>query len=213
MKKAKIITFANQKGGVGKTTILINLAVSFANANQKVLIIDTDQQGSVLDWKELQDEHANLNIDVLTTTDIVKYVKENTSKYDFIFIDSQGKMQQNELKNITVSDLVIIPLELNQINLSAVAETAHFANKLKDEKKIKAYFLLNKVLVQTKTTSDTFKGFKSALDDYGLDTLDSYIGNRSVYANSYAIGSVFDTDNYQAKNEILNLKNEIMEIL
>ena len=47
MKKAKVIAFANQKGGVAKTTSTLNLAVALSEEGYKVLVVDMDPQGNL----------------------------------------------------------------------------------------------------------------------------------------------------------------------
>jgi len=47
-----IVAILNQKGGSGKTTISVNLARALQKENQKILLVDSDPQGSTRDWHE-----------------------------------------------------------------------------------------------------------------------------------------------------------------
>ena len=53
----KIIAFANQKGGSGKTTLSANLAVLWANSKYKVAVVDADAQNSLTYWLEARKKY------------------------------------------------------------------------------------------------------------------------------------------------------------
>ncbi len=47
-----IVAFLNHKGGVGKTTLALHVAGAWAAQGKRIVVVDTDSQGSALDWSE-----------------------------------------------------------------------------------------------------------------------------------------------------------------
>ena len=112
----KIITFANQKGGSGKTTLSANLAVFWANSNYKVAVIDSDAQQSLTYWLEARKKYYreeptgidSYPFDVRKLEDDLKQIKR---KYNFIIIDSPPSITFDTVQIIRSSDKVFVPVQ------------------------------------------------------------------------------------------------------
>ena len=82
-----IISFVNQKGGVGKTTTAINLAIGLKKKNHNLVFIDADPQGSAVQWHTIE---GNKSFEILhhpspiDATDI----KQLSINYDYVIIDA-----------------------------------------------------------------------------------------------------------------------------
>ena len=109
--KAKIFAFANQKGGVGKTTTAINLGCAIAGAGEKVLIIDLDPQGNASTGLGInKDDRKFSTYDILTSEQTIIDIKFET----------------------LVQNLDIVPSTLDLLGLEAVlAEDNEKSYKLK----------------------------------------------------------------------------------
>ncbi len=124
---AKIISFATQKGGVGKSTLLMLTACAMHNrTDKKVLVIDCDPQKSV---KEIYTQENNPNsFDVITfdwkqpkpEVNFDKTIALAERKYDVIFLDIPGKIEGREVYfSILISDIVVVPIVASALDINA----------------------------------------------------------------------------------------------
>ena len=149
----KIITFSNQKGGSGKTTLSANLAVLWSNSGYKVAIIDADAQKSLTYWHDARKKYYGNNetgIDVypyLTST-IIDDVKKIKRKYNFIIIDSPPSITYDTIQILKSADRIIVPVQPSPVDLMA---TIPFLSLVKQERK-KSTIVLNRVLPRAKLT-------------------------------------------------------------
>jgi chromosome partitioning protein len=205
----KLICIATQKGGAGKTTTAISLATTLA-LNFKVLLVDVDPQSSVTDWGS-DIEIENLTV-ISVQNNLKKTLKSISSQFDYIILDMPAKIKNIEAEAISISDLVIMPVEPSQLNLWAVHETATLVERHIEVSKGTAYarFLISRANPQTKSFSE----IKEALKEYNIPVMNAFITNRIEFSNVISQGkTIHESNNQKAIDEVIKLKNEVLAVL
>lgn len=129
MDKCKVIAVTNQKGGVGKTTTTVNLGVGLAQQGKKVLLVDTDPQGSLTVSLGVK------NPDELDTTisDLMQVVMDNRNL---------SPRDSGILKDIEGVDLVPSNIGLSSFEVSLVNTMSRefvLRSYLGEERRVRAY--------------------------------------------------------------------------
>lgn len=104
------ISLIAQKGGTGKTTLALSLAVAAAQAGRTVAVIDLDPQASAANWADrraAKDAPAVVSAHVPRLQSVIDTAREGG--VDLVIIDTPGKSEQAALAAAKAADLVLIP--------------------------------------------------------------------------------------------------------
>lgn len=176
-----IIGVLNQKGGVGKTTIAVNLAATYAESANRVLLVDADPQGSSLAWLAARESKATFSVVGMPTTTIHRDLPDVSQGYYVTIIDGPPRATDIGRAAILASDLVVIPVQPSPYDVWATQDVMKIlADARIYRPQIKALFVINRKIVKTAIGRDVAK----ALDQFGLPVCDVALHQRVVYAES-----------------------------
>ena len=205
-----IIAVLNQKGGVGKTTLSVNLSAALALAGQRVLLIDADPQGSALDWQAARQGASLFPVVGIAKPTLHKDIPGLASSYDQVVIDGPPRVNELAKSAILAADRVLIPVQPSPYDVWAADDIVKLIQEVALFKEtLSSRFVITRKIGNTAIGRDV----AAALKDYPFPVAATTIGQRVVFAESAANGlSVLECDpKGQAAKEIQSLVRELME--
>lgn len=204
----KVIAILNQKGGTGKTTVAVNLSTGIAVKRHKVLLVDADPQGSVLQWQAITG-NSPFDVTHYPYGDFHRAILDMAKGYQYVIVDGPPGTGEITRSILVSANMVIIPVGPSPLDIWSASETAEL---VKDARKVntrlKVKILISKKIPNTRIGREV----REALGGYGFDILNTEVSQRVAYVESMIAGESVLTysPNSEAGREMLALTDEIM---
>ena len=206
-----VISILNPKGGSGKTTLSTNIARALHDRSNKVLLVDSDPQGSASDWHAARDDNP-LPFIAYGKPENLKALPGVAAPYDYVLIDGAAKLEGMIAAAVKVSDAILIPVQPSPYDIWAASDLVDLTKARQEvtDGKPQAAFIISRAVKNTVLAKEIIE----ALSEYELPIFSSLTVQRQSYPRTAAEGlTVFDGLNEQARDEINALTDEIEKFL
>ena len=178
-----VVGVIGQKGGGGKTTTSIGIAVAAAEQGLAPVIIDIDQQANAAKWK---DRRPTENVAVVATAQSrIKQTVDTARKHgaDFIVIDSPGHNDSAAMETVRAADIVLLPVEAQMFHFDTLPAMRDLIRLAGDKP---TWLLVNKLHPAAVVQAEKLK--KMLEQAYGMPVCPVHLSRLDIYATSADMG-------------------------
>jgi len=191
-----VISFANAKGGAGKTTAALLLATELAPQGFRVTIIDADPQRWISQWSEISGPVRNVDvISEVTVASLQCHLRELAPRTDYFIIDLAGARDAIVTTAIGLSDHVMIPVQGSAMDAKGAAQILDLLSFLKDKANLDIAHSVVLTRVTSMVTTRALLTIKGLLAARGVNVLDTPIGERIAFKELFETGGTLHTLN------------------
>jgi chromosome partitioning protein len=178
------IAIVNQKGGVGKTTVAINLAGALVQEGYKVLLLDSDPQGSATQWHSLS-ASPEFQVRHYPGQLVKSRLKKVFNSHDFVVIDAPPATGAVTRSILALADWALMPVSPSPLDIWSSNETVgQIKQARKKRPKLKVSLLVYRKITGTRLARQV----RDALVTYGLPVMPVELSQRVAYLEAMLNG-------------------------
>jgi chromosome partitioning protein len=180
---AFVIAVAQRKGGAGKSTIAANLAAAYAEAGQRVALLDIDPQRSLARWDELRGRARKarpLHFEAPSGWRVPGILDRLKREADIVLLDTAPHDDTDARVAVRSADLVLVPLQPSAADLWSMDATLDLAKK----EGRRVMLVLNRAPASGRLLDQV----RAAIAERGLPLAPAVIGNRTAFAQAFMAG-------------------------
>jgi chromosome partitioning protein len=205
----KVITIAQQKGGSGKTTLAVNLAVAFSRMGHSVALLDTDPQGSLGRWflaRRARMQAPGMDLSTASAWGVSYECEKLRKTTDIVIVDTPPKVDADLRPALREADLILIPVAASHVDLWAVEGVLDLAAR---EHK-RTTIVLNRTKAGTRLAEDV----ALAASEMDAELALARLGHRVAFAETLGTGlGVQEAGRSTAGTEVQALADEVLALL
>ncbi|AEG04939.1 ParA family protein [Sinorhizobium meliloti WSM1022] len=184
-----VITFANAKGGAGKTTAALILSTELARQGNRVVVLDADPQRWITSWSEVSGRVANLEvISHVTPASLPCHIRELKGEADFIVIDLAGAKDAIVALALGLSDHVLIPVQGCAMDARGAVQILELIRHIGEKARVRINHSVVLTRVNSLVTTRALQTIKALLASRGVSVLDTPIVERVAYREIFECG-------------------------
>jgi len=212
-----VISFANAKGGAGKTTAALLLATELAERGNRVSIVDADPQRWITQWAEMPSECDGSRrdtkkdiaiIDQVTAASVASVLREELDHRDYVIVDLEGVVSPLVTNAISASDMVLVPVQGCAMDAKGGGKILDLIANLQREERRSIRHAVILTRISAAVTTRALRAVREHLLANKIDVLTSSIVERIAYRDIFDTGGTLrDLDRRTVRNLDKALEN------
>jgi chromosome partitioning protein len=217
MLSRKVVTICGFKGGSGKSTTALVLAVHWhLQGNGPTALVDADPQGSIATWRQGGEPINGLAVVADHSDAVGETIDRLARSYRPVVVDTAGFRNRTTIAALAAADVAIIPLKPSRLDLAVAAKTYGLIQELNRTTEREGKPLVARLLLSmTQPGTVVARHMREEIKRAGLPLLDAELVNRVAYAEASINGltpTLSDSGGAAAK-DITTLANEVGSLL